>query len=123
MSLNDQVAAGVEQAFAVMEDYVSDGEYTVLSGIGVYDPVLDKMMTPRTTLTGVRMLRTQLQTEEREASALAVTDIKVLIPGVDLAGIIPSETDTFKLDGAEYNVATFKPVPGNTLWILFGRQK
>jgi hypothetical protein len=123
VSINQQVAAGVEKAFAIMDDYVSDGEYTVVNGAAVYDAALDKTLTPRLTLSPVRMLRTQLQTEEREASALAVTDIKVLIPGVDLGAVVPSETDSFKLDGAEYNVATFKPVPGNSLWIVFGRQK
>ncbi len=123
MSIEATVRRGVETAFRVAADFVSVGSYHVRTGAGSYDPVTDQLTGGVQVLAGVRMLRTTMQTEEREASALAVTDVKVLIPGVDLRGHTPTESDMFVLDSREYNVTVPRPVPGGSVWIMFGRQR
>jgi hypothetical protein len=123
MSLLTTIAAGVETAFTAAQDLVSDGVYTVRTAAPVYDPVTDDYTASTTTFDPVRMLRTSMTDQEREASALTVTDVKVLIPATDLPGVRPGETDVFTLDGTGYNVITIKTVPGNSLWIVFAREK
>jgi hypothetical protein len=122
LTIQESVLRGVEQAFTIADD-VSMGVYTISSGVATYNATLDKQVMAASRVLNVRMLRTTLETEEREASQLTVTDIKVLVPGVDMQGAQPNETDTFTLDGNGYNVVTFRPVPGNALWIIYGRLK
>lgn len=123
MSLKATVAAGVEQAFTASGDLVSDGTYTVRTGSPVYDPVADTYVATTNTYQNVRMIRASISNEEREASTVAVSDVKVLIPAIDLGNTKPSETDTFELDGLGYNVLTHKGVPGDSLWIIYAREK
>lgn len=125
MSLKATIASGVLQAFTAAQDLVSLGTYSTRgTSIPVYDPVNDTYVSSSAnTVTNVRMLRTSLTDEEREASSVTVSDAKVLIPAVDLPGVRPSETDTIQLDGVGYNVLSVKTVPGDSLWILFVREK
>ena len=123
MNLNDVVKSGVERAFLAAKDFVSLGTYVVRTGAAVYDPTTDTMSGGETTHVNVRMIRSSSQGEEREASPVTVRDVKVLIPASDLPGVEPSETDSFTMDTVEYNVIMFKSVPGNSLWIVFGKEK
>lgn len=123
MNLKETVAAGVETAFSAARDFVSLGTYTHRTSAPAYDPATDILTAGETTVSGVRMLRTSITAEEREASPLTVEDVKVLIPARDLPGFKPSETDYFELDGTDYNVLTLKTVPGDSLWIIFARKK
>ena len=123
MSLNSIIAQGVEQAFAAAQDVVSSGTYYSRSGAGVYNSAADTYVSPTTTYSNVRMVRAGLTEQEREASPVSVSDVKVLIPAVDLGNHKPKESDTFYLDGVTYNVLSFKGVPGDSLWIIFAREK
>lgn len=123
MSLNSTIAQGVQTAFAAAGDLVVLGTYVARTGTPVYNASTDTYTAPTVTHTNVRMLRTSLTDEEREASPTTVSDIKVLIPATDLPGTRPSETDTFTVENVGYNVLRIKTVPGDSLWILFARAK
>lgn len=123
MTLKATIASGVETAFAAAEDLVSLGTYTVRRGTSVYDPATDSYTgVGPTTYGNVRMIRTALTDSEREASSVTVSDVKVLIPARDLP-VRPNETDVFTLDGVGYNVISLKAVPGDSLWIVFARER
>lgn len=123
MSLKATIAAGVEQAFAAAGDLVSLGAYHRRASTPVYNAAADTYTATMTDFANVRMVRAALTDEEREASPATVSDMKVLIPAADLPAIRPGETDTLDLDGVGYNVIKVKTVPGDSLWILFVREK
>lgn len=113
----------MEQAFAAAQDLVSSGTYYSRSGAGTYNSTTDTYNVALTTYSAVRMVRAGLTDQEREASPVSVTDVKVLIPAKDLANVRPKESDTFLLDGVNYNILSFKGVPGDSLWIIYAREK
>lgn len=123
MSLLDVAKNGVETAFQAAGSFVSLATYYSRTGSTVYDPVTDVLTAPVTTLTNVRMIRTAATAQEREASPVGVNDVKVLIPATDLPGIEPADTDEFEMEGARYNVLTFKAVTKDILWVVFARAK
>lgn len=123
MSLTDVLQAGVETAFASAQELVRLGTYSAKGGDPIYDPVTDTMTGGRDVVTNVRMLESTATLAEREASPVAITDTKFLIPFVDLPGHTPSETDSILLDGVGYNVVAFKKVPGQAVHVVFARRK
>ena len=123
MSLTEVLQTGVETAFASAQELVRLGTYIAKGGDPVYDPVTDTMTGGKDEITNVRMLETASTMAEREASPVAITDSKFLIPFVDLPGHTPSETDSILLDGVGYNVISFKKVPGQAIHVIFARRK
>ncbi len=123
MTLTETIARGVETAFSAAGDLVALGTYVARAGASVYDPVADTYTGGSVTVTNVRMIRTALSDEEREASPVTVSDVKVLVPAVDLPGHRPGERDTFTIQNIGYNVLRIKAVPGDSLWIIFAREK
>ena len=123
MSLKQTILQGIETAFTAAGDLVSLGSYTVQNGTPVYNPATDTLTQTTVTISNVRMIRTAFTEAEREASPVTVTDVKVLIPGKDLLPHVPAETDTFTLDGHSYNLISYRAVPGNGLFTIFGKMK
>lgn len=123
MSLTATIRAGVETAFSAAKELVRHGTYHAKGGDPVYDPGSDSMTGGDVQVPNVRMLRTSSLAEEREASPVAITDEKYLIPAVDLPGITPSDQDKIELDGVFSNVVSWKPVPGDSLYIVFARRR
>jgi hypothetical protein len=121
LSLRDIVASGIETAFAIAAEYVVVGTYKPSDGTPVYDPDTDTM-TQGTPIPDVRFMPVNNQVEEREASPVAVTDLKLLVPGKDLKGVVPSDTGKCQLWDKWHNVILARAVPGQDLWIIFVRQ-
>lgn len=122
MSLNATVAAGVELAFNTAYEFVVVGEYHSRAGPMVFDPDLDTMTPAAPAITGVRFLPVNNTLEEREASPVAINDLKLLVPGVDLKGTIPTDVDQVKMWDKLWNVTLAKAVPGQALWSIFVRK-
>lgn len=124
MSLLETVRAGIETAFAVGNEFVSVGTYYHRSGQGNYDADTDTMNPAATTISNVRFLKTSVDNTEREASPVAITDLKWLVPAVDLpVGFKPGENDQCEPgDGLRYNIVASRPLPGDALFIFFGRK-
>lgn len=123
MSLIDTLQAGVETAFTSARELVRLGTYAAKGGDPIYDPVTDTMTGGKDVIANVRMLESTSTMEEREASPVTITDTKFIIPFVDLPGHTPSETDTILLDGVDYNVISYKKVPGQAVHVIFARRK
>ena len=123
MSLVEILQAGVETAFEAAKELVRVGLYTAKGGDPVYDPGTDSMSGGEVQVTGVRMLPTTTTVEDREASPVAVSDVAVIIPYVDLPGITPSETDKFEMGGVTHNVIAAKKIPGQAVHKVFGRER
>jgi hypothetical protein len=113
---------GVETAFSVANEWVRIGTYLKRTGNPSYDPGTDQLSDPGKTFEKVRVIQVAATREEREASPVAISDAKFLIPSVDLPGIEPSENDVLTLDGVAWNVLIDKYVPGRPLYILFARK-
>ncbi len=123
MSLLDTVRAGIETAFAVGSEFVSVGSYLKKTGNGTYDPNTDTVTPGANVVSNVRFLKTGAGIEEREASPVAINDVKFLVPAVDLPDVSPGENDQIQPgDGTTYNVVITRFVPGNVLHIIFGRR-
>ncbi len=123
MSLTETIAAGVETAFNAAGDLVALGTYVSRTGATSYNPTTDVYTGNDVVYANVRMLRTALTDQEREASPVTVSDIKVLIPARDLPNKRPSERDMLSVQNVSYNVLRVKTVPGDSLWIIFAREK
>lgn len=123
MDLREVVTAGVETAFSVAADFVVTGTYYARGSDPVYDPDADTITFTPLTFNNVRMIRTSISREEREATAVTISDVKILIPSTDLPGHYPQETDEMEYGGVRYNVLTIKSVPGDSLFILMARKK
>lgn len=123
MNLNDVVKQGVETAFQAAADFVIVGTYTYRGTDAVYDPTLDTITAGETTVNNVRFIRTKATAEEREASPVAIGDVKLIVPASDIPGVTPTETDTLVLAGVPYNVLAVQRVPGDSVWIIMARQK
>lgn len=121
--LTQVVEQGVEVAFDTLKDFVVLGTYYTRGSEPVYDPDTDTMTYDQQNFSNVRMIRTSANMQEREASAVAVNEVKFLIPAADLPGYTPSETDWLDYAGIPYNVASFRHVPGDSLWIIMAREK
>lgn len=122
MSLIETVKAGIETAFAVGAEFVTVGEYLKKTGNGTYDPVADTITPGANIVSGVRFLKTSAGVQEREASPVAINDVKFLVPAIDLPGLEPGENDQIRILGIRYNVVVTKFVPGNVIHIIFGRR-
>jgi hypothetical protein len=121
--LLNTVAAGVETAFELASELVLTGVYTKVLGNSTYDPVTDELTPDVENIPDVRFIQVGVDLEEREASPVSITDSKFLIPGVDLKGYLPGETDYFVLEtGERWNVLVSRPTPGKKLIIVFGRR-
>lgn len=123
MDLNATVAAGVETAFSAAADFVELGTYYARGSAPVYDPSSDTITYTPLTFTDVRMIRTSISREEREASQVTISDVKFLIPAVDLPNHSPDETDTIEYGGVMYNVLAYRSVPGDSIYIIMARKK
>lgn len=121
MSFLQATFDGVEIAFAAASEFVSVGTYLGRTGNESYDIDADTMNPIGTSIPNVRFLPTSVQDAEREASPVAVSDLKILIPGKDLGTFVPSTNDKLQMAGFWYNVVAVKPVPGKALWIVFVR--
>lgn len=124
MSLIPTILAGIETAFAVGNEFVTVGTYDKSSGLGEYNPVTDDVIPGQTRYSNIRFLKTTTNNTEREASPVAITDSKFLVPAVDFpSGFLPGDNDKFAPgDGIVYNVIASRPLPGNVLFIIFGRR-
>lgn len=122
MSILAAVAAGVETAFRAAGDAVLQVTYVRRSGAPAYDPVTDSVTVSQQTMT-VRALRSRITDVEREASPVTVEDSRILVPASDMAPATPKESDTYTLDGVQYNVIGWRGVPGDSLWIITGRRR
>jgi hypothetical protein len=118
------ILAGIETAFGVGNEFVTVGTYDKSTGTGVYNPVMDDVVPGQTRYDNVRFLKTTTDVTEREASPVGITDSKFLVPSVDFPqGFLPGENDKFAPgDGVVYNVIASRPLPGNVLFIIFGRR-
>jgi hypothetical protein len=121
--LNDVVAQGIETAFSAARDFVVLGTYYARGSAPIYDPDTDTITYTPLTFTNVRMIRTSVSREEREASSITISDLKFLIPAADLPGHSPDETDELEFGGDRYNVLTMRSVPGDSLHIIMARKK
>lgn len=121
--LKQVVAEGVEVAFAAAKDFVELGTYRARASEPVYDPDTDTIAYTPLVIADVRMLRTAAGVEEREASAVAVGDVKFIIPAVDLQGYVPKESDEIEFGGLLYNTLAIKFVPGDSIYIIIARKK
>jgi hypothetical protein len=116
------VADGIETAFSLASEIVVTGTYTKKTGSGDYDPVTDKRATTTQVFSNVRFIETGTSLQEREASPISITDAKFLVPAKDLP-IEPAENDFFELStGRKFNVLMSRPIPGQKLHVIFGRQ-
>lgn len=117
------VGDGVETAFSLASELVVLGTYTRVLDSGDYDPITDIRSPSTETFVNVRFLESTTNLQEREASPVSVTDSKFLVPGADLP-FEAGENDYFELStGRKFNVLMSRPVPGQKLQIIFGRQK
>lgn len=123
MSLIATLQAGIETAFSAASELVVVGTYVVKGGDPVYDPVTDTQSGGEVQVPNVRMLASTVSVEEREASSIAVSDVAILIPYVDLPGVTPAEADHFVMAGVTYNVVAAKKIPGQAIHKVFGREK
>lgn len=124
MSLLATVRAGIETAFAVGEEFVSIGTYLRRAGPSAYDPITDTTSPAAVPIPNVRFLKTATDVTEREASPVTITDLKWLVPAVDLPpDFRPGEDDQIEPgDGLRYNILASRPLPGDALFIFFGRK-
>lgn len=122
MSLIDTIQAGVETAFEAAKELVRLGDYYVVPENVVYDPITDDMTGAIPPVSDVRFLETSHEAQEREASQVSVTDLKFIVPFVDLKGADPTENDKIVLDGVLYNVVLVKKPPGQGIYIIFCRK-
>jgi hypothetical protein len=122
--LVDTIRAGVETAFSAVPQLVTVGTYLRKTGDGTYDPATDEITPGAMSIPNVRFLKTAADVAEREASPIAITDVKFLIPRVDFPDAVePTDTDQILPgDGQRYNVVATKFVPGDSLFIVFGRR-
>jgi hypothetical protein len=122
LSLIDTLREGIETAFGAVPDLVSIGDYYRKTGNGNYDPGSDTLVPGANKISPVRFLKTSSGLQEREASPVAITDVKFLIPAVDLPGVTPGENDQVVVDGGRYNIVVSRFGPGQALHIVFGRR-
>jgi hypothetical protein len=125
MNIEALTASGIETAFKLLGTLVGLGSFfQAVSGSGsaTYDPIQDTIITPTQDYFNVRMLKLPVGEEELLGTAVTVTDVKILVPGVDLAGVEPSTQDHIMLKGTRYNVVRPRPVPGGSLHILYCRE-
>jgi hypothetical protein len=121
--LLNTVAAGVETAFELASELVVLGTYTKILGNSTYNPSTDTTDVNQEEIPAVRFLPTSVTLEEREASPVAITDTKFLVPGKDISGYDPGENDFFVLEtGERWNVLMSRPTPGKKLHIIFARR-
>lgn len=125
MSLLGAVEAGVEVAFAVAHELVTVGTYhRKITEAQTYDPITDTTSPSNQPVSNVRFLKVAAANEEREASPVAISDVKFLVPASDMPDDFdrPGNSDQMSPgDGVLYNVVADKFVPGKKIYIIFGR--
>lgn len=124
MSLVDTIRAGVETAFTLGSEFVTQGTYLRRLGGSTYDPATDETTPNQEAIPNVRFLKTSSDVTEREASPVDITDVKFIIPRVDMpANFKPNTNDQMQPgDGETYNVIASRFVPGDSIYIVFGRK-
>ena len=113
---------GVETAFSIASEWVRLGTYLHRYGNPSYDAESDTIADQTKKFEKVRVIQVSASLQEREASPVAISDAKFIIPSVDLPGIEPTENDVLSLDDVAWNVLVDKFVPGRPIFIVFGRR-
>ncbi len=118
MGLLNVFANGVETAFKTFNEAVKEGAYTV-----IFD---DGWGGKTESSTNVRIICDTFKQEDIHTliygNLIQPTDIKGLIPGVDLTDIVVSTKDTVKVADVVYAVEGFDVDPYNVLYTFLLRK-
>lgn len=124
MNIEGLLDSGVGTAFRLLKDLVTLGTYNQavpLVGLAPYDPITGMVTSPAQIYENVRMIFTTVDAEELVGTMVTTTDVKILVPAMDLPGVTPSGEDHVFAKGVRYNIVRPKQIPGNALHILYGR--
>lgn len=122
MTLASDIKSIVSESFKAFEDLRKTVTYYSVTGDTVYDPVADTVSadTENVTIQGIWSKFSKFQIINQVALS---TDVKFIVPALDLGGIIPNENDYLVDDsGVRWNVYGVRSPPGESVYILHLRE-
>ena len=115
MSLKTTFQKAAQTAGAAFSGVFSSASYNVV-GSAVYDVSTGTVSAGSSTVV-ISILFTDYSTAERANSNIEPTDMKGVIPRLDLP-VAPSTRDTITKEGQSFQIVDYRTYPAEALWVL-----
>lgn len=118
------IANLVSNSFNILGDLRETISVNFVTGTGSYDPATDTQAQTISTVSNLKVVFARFTIDEIDSSIVVETDMKVLIPALDIGTVQPKETDYFieNQTGFRWNVVKSRSVPGNSVYIIHVRK-